>query len=85
MFVITEYTVIDFWLKLNLNFTKKNKSKVFENFLCQLFTDSGLELLEFNSRAYNIIKHRCTRIVDKIKDNKRNKQSQYYHGYIGIR
>ena len=78
MSIITEYNVIDFWHILNLSFTNKNKAAVIESFLCQLFANSGLELTGFGSPAYRALKHKCVRIVDKTKANKRNKQSKYY-------
>ena len=74
---ITEHDVINFWLKLDLSFTSKNKSVVIKDFLCQIFTDSGLKI-SFDSPDYKTIKRRCERIIDKIKENKRNKQPKYY-------
>ena len=77
---ITEYKVIDIWHDLELVYPKKNdKSEVINNFLGVVFADSGLKL-EFSSPKFKVVKQRCLRILDKIKDNKAHHKPKY-HGF----
>ena len=74
---IKEYRVIDIWYDKKLVFPKKkNKSDVINNFLCDVFADIGLKL-EFTSHAFKVIKRRCDRILEKIRDNKQHQKPQY--------
>ena len=76
---ITEYKLIDIWYDKELVFpNKKNQlGAVIDNFLCDVFADSGLELDLSSPKYKTVVKRRCERILEKVRDNKKHQKPKY--------
>ena len=73
---ISEYQVVDNYFELDLVQYKDDPKKISKS-LTKIFANHGLEIIQFDSRAYNTIKSRYDRILKRIIDNNRHGKSKY--------
>ena len=75
---ISEYQVVDFYFKHELGKQYQHDPSRISKGITDIFANFGLEIVQFDSPAYNTIKMRYNRIVDKIRAQKINKKAANY-------
>ena len=73
---ITEIELVDSYHTLNISGLYARKPDRFDKGILLVFANFGLKIVGFGSEAYKTIKKRYKRVLDQIKDNKKNSKAE---------
>ena len=76
---ISEIELVDSYYTLNISELYARKPDRFDKGILLVFANFGLKIVGFGSEAYKTIKKRYKRVLDQIKDNKKNSKAQHYN------